>query len=338
MKHTFQVLTLLFAFAISLNSCDTRVNLYADYKDIPIVYGLLDATQDTNYVKIVRAFSNNNENPISASDIALIADSNNYPGRLDARLIEIDRVYGNHYEPTGRVLILDTMTIHHKDSGDFYFPNQKVYYTTGHLKTNSGDHDYRYRLQVLKGNDTISSTTGIVGGENFKISNPSIGFDPDSDKSSTFSFTPAQNAFLYSAKMRFEYSERKPGQPIEQKSIEWSVGSYPTTELQLVDGYYKLKYMENSLFRNLERAIGSDTLNVSRTIGNFYIMVAAGGNELYNYIEINAPSGSITQNVSDYTNINGGYGIFSSRINIRKKVNLSSQTQAKLISMSGWGF
>ena len=96
MKRTFQILALLFVCSISFNSCDTRVNLYADYKDIPIVYGLLDATQDTNYVKIVRAFSNNNENPISASDIALIADSNNYPGK---RLCREVRSYGPHRVP-----------------------------------------------------------------------------------------------------------------------------------------------------------------------------------------------------------------------------------------------
>lgn len=338
MKRTFQILALLFAFSISFNSCDTRVDLYAEYKDIPIIYGLLDATQDTNYVKIVRAFSNNNENPVSATDIALIADSSNYPGKLDARLIEIDRTYGNHYEPTGRVIILDTMTLHHKDSGAFYYPNQKVYYTREHLRNNSNNHDYKYRLQVIKGTDTITSTTGMVGGDNFRISNANVVFDPNSTETKKFAFTPAQNAYIYSARMRFEYTETWPGHPITQKSIEWSLGSYPASELQIEDGFYHIKYIENSLFNLLGRAIGGDTLNATRYMGNFYIMLAAGGNELYNYIEINSPSGNISQNVSDYTNINGGYGIFSSRINLKKKVDLSSQTKTKLIGISSWGF
>lgn len=339
MKHTFPILTLLFALAISFNSCETRVDLFADYKDIPIIYGLLDATQDTNYVKIVRAFSNNNENPISAHDIALIADSSNYPGKLDARLIELEKTYGNHYEPTGREIILDTMTLHHKDSGEFYYPHQKIYYTAETLKTNTGSHDYKYRLQILKGNDTITSTTGMVGGNNFKITNSSIAFDPNSIEANKISFTEAQNAYAFSAKLRFEYTEALPGQTsLTQKSIEWSLGYQALNELEYSDGAYKIKYMENSLFKYLSGAIGGDTLNAIRYIGDFYITLAAGGSELYNYIEVNSPSGSISQNIPDYTNINGGYGIFSSRVNIEKKVNLSAATQRYLLGIESWGF
>lgn len=345
MKHIFPILTLLFAVAISLNSCDTRVNLYADYKDIPIVYGLLDATQNTNYVKIVRAFSNNNENPISATDIALIADSSNYPGKLDARLIELGKTYGNHYEPTGRVIVLDTTTLHHKDSGAFYYPNQKVYFTRERLKTNSGSHDYKYRLQILKGDDTITSVTGMVGGDRFKINNKSIGFDPNSTEANKFTFIEAQNAFAYSARMRFEYTEKLPGHPETPKSIEWPLGYFSVNDLELVEGYsdpghniYGMAYRENSLFNYLRTAIGADTMNATRYMGDFYITLTAGGSELYNYIEVNSPSGSISQNVPDYTNINGGFGIFSSRVTIKKEVQLSSPTKVKLKSVSGWGF
>lgn len=345
MKHIFPILTLLFAVAISLNSCDTRVNLYADYKDIPIVYGLLDATQDTNYVKIVRAFSNNNENPISAKDIALIADSSNYPGQLDARLIELNKTFGNHYEPTGRVIVLDTMTLHHKDSGAFYYPNQKVYFTRERLKTNSGSHDYKYRLQILKGDDTITSVTGMVGGDRFKINNSSIGFDPNSTEANKFTFIEAQNAFAYSARMRFEYTEKLPGHPETPKSIEWPLGYFSVNDLELVEGYsdpghniYGMAYRENSLFTYLRNAIGGDTLNATRYIGKFYITLTAGGSELYNYIEVNSPSGSISQNIPDYTNINGGFGIFSSRITIKKEVTLSRNTKVTLLNISGWGF
>ena len=31
-------------------SCSTDVDLYAEYKEMPIIYGLLDATADTNFV------------------------------------------------------------------------------------------------------------------------------------------------------------------------------------------------------------------------------------------------------------------------------------------------
>ena len=110
MKKLFLSLSLLACMAF-FNACTTDVELYADYKDIPVVYGLIDATTDTNFVRINRAFSSSNDNPINAYEVALIADSCNYPGKLDARIIEYKLGFGNQYSPTGRVIVLDTMTM-----------------------------------------------------------------------------------------------------------------------------------------------------------------------------------------------------------------------------------
>ena len=87
MKKLLLSLSLLAAL-MGFNACSTDVELYADYKDIPIVYGLLDASQDTNYIRINRAFSGSNDHPVNAHEIALIADSSNYPGKLPAYLVE----------------------------------------------------------------------------------------------------------------------------------------------------------------------------------------------------------------------------------------------------------
>ena len=114
-------------------SCTTDVELYADYKDIPVIYGLLNASQDTNFVRINRAFSGSNDNLINANDIALIEDSCNYPGKLDARIIEYRNVFGNQYTPTGRVIVLDTTTVHNKQEGIFYAPDQKCITPPNHF-------------------------------------------------------------------------------------------------------------------------------------------------------------------------------------------------------------
>ena len=108
-----RILLYLFSFFVSgmmLYSCSTDVDLYADYKDITVVYGLLDSGKDTNYIKINKAFLG----PGNALDIALIDDSCNYPGKLDAKLIEYKgSATGSNYHQT-RVLPLDTITIFNK--------------------------------------------------------------------------------------------------------------------------------------------------------------------------------------------------------------------------------
>ena len=99
----------------------------------------------------------------------MIADSCNYPGKLDARIEEYKLGFGNHYSPTNRVLMLDTITIHDKESGMFYAPDQKVYFTTEPFRVNTSNAQYKYRLVINKDSDTITAETGVVGGEGFKI-------------------------------------------------------------------------------------------------------------------------------------------------------------------------
>ena len=99
MKKT--LLFLLFPMLLGLfASCSTKVDIYADHKDVAIIYAMLDYRADTNYVKICRAFCGLNDNSIDANEIALIADSCNYPGKLDARIIELKSTFGNSYSPT----------------------------------------------------------------------------------------------------------------------------------------------------------------------------------------------------------------------------------------------
>ena len=67
------------------------------------------------------------------------------------------------------------------------------------------------------------------------------------------------------------------------------------------------------------------------------IFLSAGGSELYNYIQVNSQTG-YSQTIPDYTNINGGYGVFSSRINLVKEVAISGRAQADLYGKLSWGF
>ena len=339
MKKLFLSLSLLACMAM-FNACSTDVELYADYKDIPVIYGLLDATVDTNYVRINRAFSSSNDHPINAYEVALIADSCNYPGKLDARIVEYKSGFGNHYSPTGRVIMLDTMTIQDKEPGVFYSPRQKVYYTTEQFRQNANGADYRYGLVVYKGNDTITSETSIVGGENFKILTFQTSFISDSTSNTAkISFKPADNAAFYDVKMFFNYKEKR-GSTMENKQVKWDFGTKSIDELSYEDGTYVVSYGMNSLFQLLEEAIGSDTIGVTRYFDEepIDIVIAAGGDELYNYIQINAQAGGLSQTVPDYTNVSGGYGVFSSRINKSRTAKLSSRAAGDLYGKRSWHF
>lgn len=351
MKKLFLSLSLLGGLFF-FNACTTDVELYSDYKDIPIIYGLLDASQDTNFIRINRAFSGSNDNHINAAEVSLIADSSNYPGKLRAYIVEYVQGYGGHYQPTGNTIDLDTITIHDKEEGVFYAPDQKVYWTNAPIHVNTAAAKYKYKLFVHRGNDTITSETGVVGGEGFKIVTESLGFmAEENNTSSQVKFTLADNAVFYDIKMEFYYRESVSGGPMTDKKVTYSFGVKTLDNLEQENSrVYFVNYSKNTLFNLLEEAIGGDTVinentpNVVRYINYLddegkkpmKIFLSAGSDELYNYIQINSQTG-YAQTVPDYTNINGGYGVFSSRVNITKEVSVSAATMRDLYGKP-WGF
>lgn len=350
MKKLFLSLSLL-ATMMCFHACSTDVELYADYKDIPIIYGLVDASQDTNFIRINRAFSGSNDHYINANEVALIEDSCNYPGKLNAYIVEYKEVYGGNYSPTGDVLPLDTMTIHDKKPGVFYSPNQKVYFAdclaNPVFTNNSANAKYKYKLFVHRGNDTITAETSLVGGSEFKIITSSLSFAAaPSDNTKKIKFVAADNAVFYDVKVVFHYQESLNGGPLVDKSVSFSSGPKSVDELGKEEMVYYVSYGENVLFNLLKEAIGGDTIidnnhpDVVRYIDNTYpleIFVSAGGDELYNYIQVNTQSG-FSQTVPDYTNVTGGFGVFSSRINLLRGAMLSSGAKRDLYGKRAWGF
>ena len=336
-------LLLLVGCMTAFFSCSTDVELYADYKDIPVVYGIINVLADTNYVKITKAFCGSNDNLVNANDIALIYDSSNYPEKLEAYIIEL-KGQGQTYQPTGRKFILDTLTIHNKQEGVFYSPDQKLYYTLEKFLTGG----YKYKLVIIKPDgDTVTAITKPVGKDLDILSYYVFFQSKPTDVKGKLSFVADEDAFLYEIRMRFNYREKHPDQPMVSKYVSWTFKaqslSYFEKNPRVENGYF-FYYSENIFFNALANAIGSDTLwneahpNVTRYIDDFDVSISAVGREFYESYEINqAMNNGIMTSFSGYTNIDGGYGLFSSCITIEKKLNLSRNTLLDLYRQP-WGF
>lgn len=347
MKNNIPFLLLLACIA-SFLSCSTRVDLYSDYKDIPVIYGLIDINADTNFIKITKAFCGTNDDPIDATEAALIYDSSNYSEKLDAYILELQSTAGQPYQLTGRKLMFDTITVHNKDHGAFYAPDQTLYYTAEHFNSNNDNNKYKYRLVIIKPNcDTVTATTIPVGGV-FAIINTGISFQSDpTEAMADLRFHAIEDAPIYEVGMRFNYWEQHPGQPMEHKFVSWSYGVRTLSEYEYVEfsgNVYMLHYSPNRLFNQLSNAIGNDTVwdtnhpNVIRYVDNFVVSMSAGGKELFEYLETTGVNeNGIVPPVMTYSNINGGYGLFSSRCKTAKQTKLSYRTLLDLYNKP-WGF
>jgi len=60
-RSLFGLLMLLFL----LSACDNELNVRADYEDLTVLYAILDPKEDTNYVRVQRAYLG--DAPASAS-------------------------------------------------------------------------------------------------------------------------------------------------------------------------------------------------------------------------------------------------------------------------------
>lgn len=337
-------------FVACFCSCSTDVELYAEYKDVPVVFCLLNPRVDTNYVKITRAFCGTNEDPINANDVALIYDSSNYPCKLDARIIELESRNGSSYAPTGRVIVLDTMTIHNKEEGTFYAPDQLVYYTVEPFNAGTEGIHYKYRLMVIKPDgDTLTALTGLVGNEEFEIITNGFSFEEqETDAMNRIMFRADGVAALYEVSLQFNYREQLEGHQMRCKNVNRSFGVRSIEEFQKVEGSenaYFLGFSANWLFNVLANAIGGDTVvdanhpNVVRYFDNLEVSINAAGEDLYYfYLVTQANQSNMAGFISDYSNITGGQGLFSSRTQIKKNCRLSSRTLRSLYGKSSWGF
>ena len=157
-------------------------------------------------------------------------------------------------------------------------------------------------------------------------------------------FRSSEEVVLYDISMEFYYREQHPGQPMTTKKVSWSYGSKTLSEYEKAgESIYSLDYSVNTLFNALSNAIGGDTIwdvnhpNVTRYIDDFVIVMVAAGREFYENYQMILESGNVHSN-SAYSNINGGYGLFSSRVKISRTAELSSTTKRDIFGMKSWGF
>src|SRR5687768_5241961 len=85
MNFTKSTLTLLAGISLLVSACDNEIELNAPYKEIGVIYGLINPAEDTVRVRIQKAFLGEG----NANVIAQITDSVYHPDILDVQMQRI---------------------------------------------------------------------------------------------------------------------------------------------------------------------------------------------------------------------------------------------------------
>lgn len=325
MKNYQRLIFLLFIPMVWV-SCETDFDLNAEWKDITVVYGILNQNEDIHYIRIQKAFLGQG----NVMQMALEADSNLYPNNLDVVIQEWNNA------ALVRTLQLDTVTIENKEPGIFFSPNQPMYFTQASLNPN-----YKYKLLIENRNTgkIISSKCELVGdfGITTPAANTQINFNIPTNPLKTFAWRPAKNAGRYQMIMRFNYLDVDVDtNDTIARYIDW-LSPIVKSGNSSGSGDIEIRFTNETFFSMVETQIPK-LENIIRYPVNVELIFYVAANDLSTYIEVNEPSSSLVQERPEYTNIENGLGVFSARYDKTSLHRIHFQTINRLIEMDGYNF
>jgi len=350
-KYKYIILILALSFVFS--SCETDFDTIAEWKDITVVYGLLDQKNSVQYIKINKAFLGDGNALVYAQE----PDSSNYGFPLTVLVEERDESTNNLI----RTLNFGPTTIYNKEPGVFYYPEQVIYkktlndYDTIIKIIQSGviigydtiwlneNHLYKLLIQYPDLSKEISSETVLV--HKFSINKPrrkgNMDFDPEPQNPQEFNWDKAENAGEYELKVKFHYKEIQfnSTDTINNSITFISATVFPPAYGDEISYYYWDDNFYSACTNRIPYEDPADEQNIKER-HPFYIeiIVSAAENEFSFYMQVYEPSTSIVQQKPQYTNINNGIGIFSARYQRKRDKNIHPDTKAELAKLDGLKF
>ncbi|MBM78907.1 MAG: hypothetical protein CL846_10540 [Crocinitomicaceae bacterium] len=318
------------SFLIILNSCNSDFDLNAPYKSIPIVYGLLDQSLDTQFIKINRSYLGDSNNVESAA----INDSTHFQN-ITASVQQFN--INDTLNPV-RIYPLEEIWVNNIDDGLFYEDSQKVYYFVPDPVSFSGfdtvylndENIYKLFLQVPGTDDLVSAKTELIDGSGlsynqfYKLTLKTFGFnllnDVDLGTSPEYNdhrvdWNTASKAKRYELMLKFHFDEVSTQGQVTKKSIDWDLGSQKSINS---DGGEELNKKFNGLafFELIDSKLSgyaSESSVEKRIIDEVEFILTAGNEDLNIFMDVNEPATGVVTERPSFTNVNNGLGIFASK-------------------------
>jgi hypothetical protein len=321
-RRLLLLIPVLFLFA----SCSEDFEVSAPYKHITVVYGLLNTADTAHYIRIQKAFLDENK---SAIDMAKEADSSFY-NALTVQLKELS---------TGVVETLQKVDLgqegYAKEPGVFFQAPSYAYKTKRYLNPDS-----RYRLIIRNATTglTDSAETAIIAASSGKFQVPDFVFGynihfpavRENDEFRVEVIVP-DNAKLVEGIVRFHYVDKDGATGLQTDRI------LDYTFASTVGNAGKplfLTRFQREFYAFLGSAMPAAPANIQRYMDTAEVFVWAGSEEFATYQQINGAQGGLTadQIKPIYTNIKGQdvYGLLASR---SMRYRLAPVTDASIDSL-----
>lgn len=306
-------------------SCSTDFEIEADWKDIPVVYGLLSLQDTAHYIRVEKAFL---EPGGDATKIAKIADSLYYDSKV---LVQLQRVSNG-----------ETFTLQRVDGALEGYPRADgPFATTPNIlyKINAADIQLKaneeIKLIINRGDATepVTAQTTILGNIIPRENSPSTPLNLGYDRTISFTWDASPAAKVFDLRLVMHYREFLPGSTtdFENKTVTWVL----TDQLQREDeNSQRVSYsIEGEAFYKFLQANLAPVSDRIRKFDTIDILITGAGAAVLEQIRISQANTGVTssQAIPIYTNLSEGRGIFSSKSTaIRPGLTLNNITQDSL--------
>jgi len=319
-----KIYLLVSVFTIIFTSCDTDFDVNAEWEEVTVVYGLLDAGDEmkTQQIKISKAFLGK----MDALQMAQFADSINFDqGELAVKVI---RVKNNGIRDT--IALDEVLTLRN----DGVFNDSIIVYTFENNNFLNSNSEYELLIKNNITGNEVSSITDVISGFDFDMGNGyPFGFiktwipgSPSATEFASANLTWGQNypdkGEQYQIDLIFNYKENNIAKDLIYTSL-------------VLEGTSQYAFEGEKFFNFLKNELVQDPL-IEREFLSIDLMMTVGSEDLKTYRIINEEITGIVQERPQFTNINNGIGLFSSRFTkTRKSFDLADRTIDYLISTDG---
>jgi len=295
----------LFAIAaFSFFSCNNDLKILAPYKDIPVVYGLLDQSDTAHYIRVNKAFLGLGNAYTMASNY----DSTNYPiGQISVQIQD--------YDQSGNLVGTYSLTPDSSipvDPGTFPYPHQVLYKTKAKLNVNdtySLTVTNEHTGKVASGSTLLMTDANIISPW---ISSQYFSLSWLSNYPTKMQWNTSSGARIYQYTVRFFYYEKDIASGTgSEKYVDWV---FPTLSASSISGGIPMEYdYTGQGFLQFLKGYIAVNSGVTRTADSVRLYFTSGSDDLYTYIQLSQPSLGINQEKPFYSDVKNAVGIFTSR-------------------------
>lgn len=334
----FKILGFGILLCAILSSCDSDVELEAPYKNTPIIFGVLDFTADTQFVRINKAYLGSG----NADEYAQVRDSVEYkPEEVEAWL------YKKNGSNTVDSIQLERIVKPSRDPGVFFNTDIAFYYTDQTLFTpseieqiqsTSQNANWRYEMVAHIKGDTYRAETNFPDCRDADLSRPPSPptrvafYNNDNFQNVQAKFTKRANTARYQGQIRFNFDYlREDGSAVTGEYIDFQLGVINNQGTNNETEEATFSFNSENWFTFVGERVKAIPGIRKVQMANLEFRLTGGNEILSTYINLAQPISDFTPVTATFSNFdNGAIGILGSRRTMVKEFRITEGSLEEL--------